>query len=773
MFSPAQRLAHVCLRCQRRLARQTPQWTSPGLRFVDQQPNRFQSTAAARIEDDDEHHESLAQEGSSAPVETSHLQERRYRYRKWRPTPSANLAGHDALGKPSEILILPQRDRDIPVVPTGVEQEAKESLHQTIASEKQPLSWEQIKSNINQIREHVGQQRGQLTATQWGHLQSTLHEGFRNTQLRRYMNETWSRSPAESAALKLATKKRSQLVQLIATKVWSYELPEGISLVVDSPEEERKSKPAKPAKLIFKVRQAVVPSLQLRIQRLCQEFHVRISLKDTKVSIEGAKENVVQAGKAVRAFAKSLICTTIEGDLWLNRFGTLPWSNMLKDLVESLRSIHRLHIQTENSVNEKQQKVAVKVWHSRDDQEIVSQIRHALRMAVAPSARKSPLWRALSEAGLAGSRKLIRIPCRTTAALPLDGTSQYYRVYLAESKEQKLSSAQTMICSSESVLKAANQVLLARLPTTVGQKTANKTHVEYSASFGQALFGYMSSERVDFTAAGKQSLAGRPVFTSEPILIPQLFSHPKLQDAAKSSIAHASIQESQVLVHLRLSPNQMESRWPRLEILLRGANFSAGLLQALEIVRVFAIIEEKTFIIPRPNRAVDVQLGRTIKRELFDVQMPSEILHPLTLESISEYIGDGKALPSLFVDLIVSRGLLHTKSCKVHDSNREAVEETYESVKYVQESLEILDVDTRLAPPASGSAKRYPLEHITSQGGPHTPDRQELVLRHAPDLKSAASAEAELEQFFNSALDVADRLDGLGRQLRHRMEGLR
>ena len=775
MFSRAQRLAHVCLRCQRRLARQAPHCSSPGLRCVDQQPNRLQSTAAARIDDDEEHHESLAQDDSATPVETSspRLEEKRYRFRKWRPTPSANLDGHDALGKPSDILILPQRDRNIPLAPAEDEQEAKESLHQIISSEKAPLSWEQIKDNINQTREQVGQQRGQLSLEKWNHLRSTLHDGFRNTQLRRYMNETWSRSPAESAAVRLAAKKRSQLVQLIATKVWGYELPDGVSVVDDSPEKERESKAVKPAKLVFKIRQAVAPSLQLHIQRLCQEFHVRISLKDAKVSVEGTKVNVVPAGKAIRNFAKSLTCTTIGGDPWLNRFGTMPWSNSLKDLIASLRSKHNLHILTENSVVGKQQKVAVKVWHLQDDQDVVSRVRHSLRMAVPPSARRSPSWKALSEAELTGSRKLIRVPSRTAAASPVDGTSQYYRLHLADSKDERSSSPQTIISSSESVLKAANQVLLTKLSRTIGKNTKNKARIEYSASFGQALFGYISSEHVDFTDAGKQSPAERLVFTSEPVLVPQLFSHPKLQDAANSSIGHDSLTESQLLVHLRLSPNQLESKWPKLEILLRGVNSSVGLPQALEVVRVFAIIEEKTFVIPRPNRAMDVQLSRTIKRELFDVQLPSERSHPLTLESISKYIGDGKVLPSLFADLVMSRNLLHTKSFKVHDSGKEAVEETYESVNYVQESLEILDIDTRLAPPASGSAKRYSLEHITSQAGSHTPDRQELVLRHAPDLKSTAPAEAELEQFFSSALDVADRIDGLGRQLRHRMEGLR
>ncbi len=773
MFSRAQNLSHVCLRCQRRSARRKPQWSSLGTRIVDQHRYRFQSTAAARIEDDDEQHDSLPQEVSTPPYNPSNPREKRYRFKKWRPTPSANLHGHDALGKPSEILILSQRDRDIPLVPTEAEQETKESLHESITSERQPLRWEQIKTNINQTREQLGQQRGQLTLAQWSYLQSTLHEGFRNTQLRRYMNETWSRSPAESAALKLATKKRSQLVQLIATKVWGYELPEGVSVATENPAKEQKPKPARLLKLNFKVRETIVPSLQLRKQSLAQEHRIKFGLKDAKVTIEGDKDDVVQAGRAVRAFMKSIICTTIGYDPWLTLFGGLSWPNMLDDLVRSLSTKYMLHIQAETSRDKKQQKVAVKVWHPRDDHGVLSQIRHTLRMAVALSARKSPSWMALSEADVTGHPTLIRVPCYTNAAVPVDGMSQHYRFHLAKSTEKKQSPAHTIFKSSESVLEAANKALFFELPANSGRQTANKAYVEYSASFGQAVFGYMPVERVAFTEYGKQPHAGYPIFTSEPMLVPQLFSHPKFQDMAKSSFALTPVQESQLLVRARLSPNHLKSRWPGLEVLLRGSHLSAGLLQPLEVAQVLAIIEDKTFIIPRPNRAVDVQLSRTIKHELLNGRTPSENPHAPTLKAIREYFGDGKALPSLFADIPIARGLLHTKSVKGLKSSDGVVREKHDSVEYVQVSMEILDVDTRLAPPASGSAKRYPLEHLTSQAGQLNPDRQELVLQHSQNPASHSSAESDLEHFFRSALDVADRIDSLGRQLRHRMEGLR
>jgi len=773
MFSRAQKFTHVCLRCQRRLARQTPEWSSPRTRVVDQQFNRLQSTAAARIEDDDDHHEPLPQEESSELIEPSSRQEKRYRFRKWRPTPSANLTGHDALGKPSEILILSQRDRDIPIVPTETEQEAKESLHDSITSEKAPLSWEQIKANINQTREQLGQQRGQLTLAQWTYLQSTLHEGFRNTQLRRYMNETWSRRPAESAALKLATKKRSQLVQLIATKVWGYELPEGVAVVVESAEKGGKSMPAKPLKLSFKVREAIIPSLQLRTQSLAQEFRVKIGLKDAKVSIDGVKDNVVQGSKAVRAFTKSLICTTIGGDPWLVQFGALPYSSIVKDLIESMRSRYRLHIQVEDPVDKKQQKLAVKVWHSRDDQEALLRIRHTLRMAVAPSARKSPSWLALSDAEVTGHRRLIRVPCHTNAALPADGVSQHHRLHLAAAAARKQSSTQKTIGSPESVLKAAKEAILAKLSTDAVEATANNARVEYSASFGQALFGYMPPERVAFAEYGKQPHAGYPIFTSEPVLVPQILSHPKFQDTARSSLTIPLDQKSHLFVRVRLSPDQLKSKWPSLEIFLRGSNPSAGLIQPLEVARVLAITEEKTFLIPLPNRAVDIQLARSIKREIFNAQDQSDGQpHPM-LKAITEYVGDGKTAPSLFTTLPIPKSLFGTKPINNQKTAAGVVEEKFESVKYVQDSMEILDVDTRLAPPASGSPQRFTLEHITSQGGQLSPDRQELVLRHVPNLESLSSANADLELFFRSALDVADRIDGLGRQLRHRMEGLR
>jgi hypothetical protein len=813
MFSRASNPTHVCLRCQRRLARRTQQWSSPKNQVLERQPSsRLQSTAAARIEDDDDHVESPPTAEPILPPEGSRSSERPFQQVKtWRPSQTAKL-GMNALGKPSEIIMLAQRNREIPVVPNESEQEIKESLHDSITSEKQPLSWEQTKANISQAREELGQQRGELTVDQWVSLSNTLVKGFRAPQLRRYVNEGWSRTPAEIAALKLHLVNREHAARLIATKVWAYQLPAGASANLSKRSDETKDPQQKPIQFKVYVQKAIIPFLQLRLHDLRKEYGVDMKIKGHDFLIRGVKDKVSVARNAITVLVKSLVCTVLSGHLWLGRMKYSDWSNeRMTALTAYLRLQHGVIVNGVKRDKKKQAVFQFKVWHTKDDTESLARVRQALRMAIVSAGRSIQESTLLLEPDVTQQPKLIIVPCHTASPLPWDGVNHHYRLYDASTGDKRGSSRQPTKRSTSAVMKAVQNALSGTPISATNESPPTDLYTEYSASFGQALFGAMSPESTAFRTAVLRG--AHPTFSTGSALVPQLFSDPKFQRPANSLMSHDGKYRPQTLVRIKLSPNEVNSTGPTFEIYLRGSDPSAGLAQHLEIVRVSSIVDEKTHLVPRPNRAVDVKFTKQTKLD-FELEASTDLSQKALLDGLKEYIRGVQSQPALFTTLQIPPSLHRSKPTKRADA-KEGVDENAESViiedadaskstqnvmegaateahdgtavEYVLASMETLDIDARLVPSTSISTSSDPpltLEHITSQGGQLSSDNQELVLRQKHRHKHQQASgekreqvsgdgdkdEFEFDVFFKKSVDVADRIDGLGRQLRHRLE---
>ena len=777
MFSRANSLTHVCLRCQRHITRQTSQWRGPETRGSTRL--RFQSTAAAPVDvdDDDESHERSQTVNSSEPTLSITSPKKGYTIRTWRPAQSADL-GMKALGKPSEILILQQQERQYPVVPTQDEQEKKESLHDSITSERQPLSWEQIKANLDQAREQLGQQRGQLTVEQWEYLRTTLRNGFTRTQLRRYVNETWSRTSNESAGIRLVKQDRAQLVQLIATKSWLYELPEGVPSLLADPEKKASEAAAKPTTVSWRVRKLVLPSLQLNLRTMSQKHGVQLRLEDANVSIQGKKSKTVAASKALQAYAKSLKCSIIGAEPWLGHFRRVLPTELIHEFVESLRSKHRLHIEVEDMSSKGPQKnptrkIRFKVWHARDDQDSLAQVRHALRKAILPSYQTGQSWVTLSDSGVTKDVNIIKLPCHTKPVSPMNAFSHYCRLHFSQNAPERRSAKQSVVQSANQVCDAIKDAFVVDDGPAAGEEPALKLRAEYTATFGQALYSSRPEEGLTSTKHRKEA-QGSPIFASEPVLVPQLLSHPKFRESSSSSLPANAAQKPKLLVRTRMSPNNPLSKSPILEVLLHGSNPPAGLSQPFAVSQITAVVEEKTVLVPRPNRAMDIKFSQLTKHDLFNLDSSTELQHSAMLKALSEYVGDAKIRPGPFTSLPILHGLDRLEKSKTPDSlAKDGVESQDSSVEYALDSMEILDIDTRLTPSVQGSTNRYLLDHTTSQGGHFGQDSQELALRYDPSRPGPWSGQVDLGHFFKTTIDVADRIDALGRQLRHRMEGHR
>ncbi|RMZ87252.1 hypothetical protein DV736_g5526, partial [Chaetothyriales sp. CBS 134916] len=184
---------------------------------------RLQSTAALYVDDNGEQHSSPGEPGphtEDPPLKKA--KKKSSNFRVWRPSPTAQL-GMNALGKPSEVLLLSPRDRKIPVVPTEQDAEPKESFYETLASETQPSTWEQVKENISQARHQIQPQQGVLAPDAWAELKKTLVAGFTQKQLRRYLEEHKTSDTRLPHLPKMAGK--DGIIKAIAKHVWRCDLP--------------------------------------------------------------------------------------------------------------------------------------------------------------------------------------------------------------------------------------------------------------------------------------------------------------------------------------------------------------------------------------------------------------------------------------------------------------------------------------------------------------------------------------------------------------------
>ncbi|KAK5457129.1 hypothetical protein LTS15_004910 [Exophiala xenobiotica] len=187
------------------------------------------SAAAARIEeepdsfDHDRETPSPFDDGSRTDAAPTDAPRRTgYRARRWEPKRTAKL-GVNSLGKPAEVLILPSRDRRIPLVPQddGVKEDHRAVMQRALDLEKEPLRLKELQTNIEQTRTLIEKQRGQLDMEEWSTLRKHLVKGFTWNQLKLYLVSYRDRFRDRP----VYDKEKSVLAKFIVEDIWGFTTP--------------------------------------------------------------------------------------------------------------------------------------------------------------------------------------------------------------------------------------------------------------------------------------------------------------------------------------------------------------------------------------------------------------------------------------------------------------------------------------------------------------------------------------------------------------------
>ncbi|KIX95872.1 uncharacterized protein Z520_08580 [Fonsecaea multimorphosa CBS 102226] len=324
MLARATNTVHICLQCQRNLARASLNPSGAAESGYRRGLRRWQSVAAHQLaheevggDHDDNTKPSLESDIKRQPTTPSWPQPRRRNFRNWKPKPTAQL-GVNSLGQPTEVLLLPTRDRRIPQVPQdeGKEKMLGSTLQESIALENVPLNRQRLAENIEQVRSLVGKMRGQLEEHEWTTLKRHLQGGFEKKQMRRYIR---LRKSNGSFPRDIEKYNKRELIKYLVEEVWGFTIP-----MQDEPVAPTTKESNRESEMIFALHESVRfdhllmnPSQPLK--RIAQEWDVQIDVypEQFKIRTRGAKTKLNKALQEISAYAKKL------GQIAIQLTGTL------------------------------------------------------------------------------------------------------------------------------------------------------------------------------------------------------------------------------------------------------------------------------------------------------------------------------------------------------------------------------------------------------------------------------------------------------------------
>ena len=301
MLARATKPVYVCLRCRRNLSRDKFNSSTAAEFFTTPAPRRWQSVAVRHLaldDDDDENHDSGDVSNNS---NQAFNRPKPHWPRKWMPEPTTEL-GVDSLGKPTEVLLLPSRDRRIPRVPQSEEKEkvSGTTLHDSINSERAPLSGRKLVENIEQVRNLVGKMRGQLEKHEWTKLRINLTSGFQKAQLVNYLR---LRKAEFSPGFPKNNPSKEEIMKFLVEEIWGFTIP--------SQDESRVRKAGKvklgwnlrdPAKLKHLITHSTQP-----LKRIAEQNDVQVDVyaSQSRLRVSGGRDDANRALRALVSYTKN------------------------------------------------------------------------------------------------------------------------------------------------------------------------------------------------------------------------------------------------------------------------------------------------------------------------------------------------------------------------------------------------------------------------------------------------------------------------------------
>ena len=808
MFDRASNAALVCLRCRLRIA----PWHNPKERTaIRRRPQalRWQSAVAVRAQDDDGHHEDVetVRQDYDAKDQTpvANLTEpKRKPNRKinplWKPDRTAKL-GVNALGTPSEVLLLPTRDRQFPAVPKEEDVSPKEHVYASLSSEREPLQWDHVKENISNVKSRMDTDSPLAKAEEWNKMVDDLKQGFSQRQLRQYLQESPNLSKSQSRFLDYKkTLPKGVVAALIVKEAWGYKNPHP-----QSPGEDDKrhdpdievTLPMKNEKILLAMQRD--PNNALKEIQESLGISASSSVKEGQwfLTLRGQEKNVKEARVAVLTLHKSIKSTLVSWKNCLRYLRQQGSPDVIKSLMQSLSAKYGVEIVV--------LKNSLKVVATKQNRAAIEHIKRDLLLAL-DLPQKRTAWQALA----LQPEQLVLVPTHTTTPAPWPTTKYSWRRCVdpgagtARTDEAK---------QKESVALRAKVLRNLRAAMRAPQgpsKRVDGHHVTHTVTFGSFLFHQTQHEQFPLL---KTLSSPRSRFSDTVPLLPQLLSHHKMQikpEDSQGAGRDTKVQQARLL----LRPAEREKSAPEIEV-----NVSLPIDASAEdsvVIRNISIVYGKSkFYTLLPSSVVDLKFAREVRRDVFRLGSDLGMSEAETqvLRSIEHYLRDaslrglqnGEAncfltLPTI-EELKTSGGGIVDQSGKSGRKKQKKKADSEELApteklaidsaesdtslpghseadtqvsheEYVLVSCELIDTDSRLMPHASGKSS-WRLDHTTYQGGKLSPDHQQLQLRATQKSPYDEPEQATVASLFETALNVANRLNDAGRQLKHRISNMK
>ncbi|KAL2415627.1 hypothetical protein ABEF95_003085 [Exophiala dermatitidis] len=659
MLTRTTALSHVCLRCQRRLLRDKGPLQAPPHPVVSTSGRRRGHTAVQLQQDEDNDHRAGDQPESSTPQGSSDLNtnsqndpvaEKGYRFRRWRPTQTAKL-GVNTLGKPAEVLILPSRNRRIPKVPKEEESQDRPSLHESLASEQEPLSIQGLVANIEQVVRASGieKKRGQLEVREWEILRSSLAKGFKLDHLRRYIAYKHKNALSTDAFHRVNRQNKPDTIKYLVEEVWGYTVP-----VTESSSSKTKRRSLSlyipdEARLEHLLKDRSQP-----LKRIAEELDVQIDLfrRESRIRVAGVPSNAAAALARISRLVKDLqpIIIPLQGAVGdMSRDPALKQS--VKQFLDSVQQ--KFDVQIALAPDH------IKIVHN-EQHRLAQQAHREIRLALEEEyhAQEIDVWPPASMES--SSLQPFPTPPEYTAGLVQSSWAR-----LTDSAPDSMGSYE--ISNSDAERTVSLDSMIGRISDwlnslSAGQisKSRHELYYRLTADLGQALFRERSRDRTgriekgsnihtrpdsktlggsaDRTAPeqGQASIVEKqqasssikleqmrnPYFTSQiPFLVQQL-ALMKHWNPVSSKPAKDVDSDARLTLRLEFAPTSSASGsqshgWPTFEVLVTAGELEHGKKRPpLDIARVSVVHHRKSFTILCPSQHVDVRITQQLKQDL-------------------------------------------------------------------------------------------------------------------------------------------------------------
>ena len=618
MLDRALSAALVCLRCQIRVAyRDTPR----GLTAIRHGPRaqRWQSAVAANIQDDDIYYEDAGparQEtaSQSPPQVADPIQRKRKPKRRikslWKPDRTAPL-GVNVLGTPSEVLLLPPRDRQIPTVPQEEDISPKEHVYASLSSEKEPVQWEHVKENISNVGNRVETEFTLVNAEEWSKMVNRLKEGFSQAQLRQYLQESPNISKGRSRFLEYKKHlPKGVTATLIVKEAWGYKDPHphspdqgdnrhNLEIEVTLPMKNEKTLSAMqrdPSNVL----KSIQDSLGVSVTSSVKEGQWFLTLKGPQIKVKQARLAVLTLHKGVKSTRLSLKNCLPH----LRQQGS---SDSIKALLRTLSTKYGVEIVV--------LKDTLQVMATKQNRSAIEQIKRDLLLAM-DFPQKRVAWEALTSQ----LDQLVLVPSHVTTPAPWPTARHDWRRCVEpapwSTRSGQPQKREAYITSRAKVLHG----LQSALGDSMGSpSSADGQRVTLVASFGSVLFHQAQKEQLSLLQAQSSP---RSSFSDTVPLLPQLLSHQKMQLRPEQSDLlreHAEGQQARLLFR----PAESENLSPDIEVVVsqqKGADAADSVL----VRSVSTIHDRRKFYALMPSSVVDINFTREVRRDIFRLDCHSE-----------------------------------------------------------------------------------------------------------------------------------------------------